>query len=202
MTMQLRTETLNAKGVLVLDSANTVFLISASGTINLYLQQYGANENFPGIPPGTRIERVKNWAANSQFTGAAGTVIIFFYGIESHREDQTTFDIATVTGVIPTGYPSASTGGINDQADIAIAGGATQTVIAANASRKFVRIGSLSTNAPSSNPPVSLRVRLSGKIVGGTEIQAGTSYDFPETSALDVYNGDASAQTVWVQEFV
>jgi len=197
MTMQLRTETLPANGVLVLDAANTIYLVSASATVNLTLQQHGANESFPGIPAGTIIKRVRNWTANSQITGAQGTQVIFFYGIESHRDDSTEFNIATVTGSIPTSYPSASINQPTDHADVAVAGGATDSTITSNANRKYVLIGSLSTNNPATT---NLRVRGHGNAIGGIELQPGTFISIPTDGALDVFNGDANAQTYWWQE--
>jgi hypothetical protein len=123
------------------------------------------------------------------------------YGSQSMREDTTVINsqIATIAGSVITVAGAGSSNGPTDVADQVVGAGTTLAgAVAASPGRKSVTIGSLASNAPATT---NLRVRGSGNVVGGTELQPGTSINILTTAALDVFNGDANAQTIWVQQY-
>jgi hypothetical protein len=216
MSVNLRTETIPASGQTELTDANFLFILSTANLVTLTFvpklgtfasgsgQGSAGNEVFGNINAGFLIQRVKGWQKVS-VQAPAGTVISFFYGYQSFRDDATLFQtqIATIAGgSILASAGIASPNAPTDHADVSVASGAVDSSIAANPARKSIIIGSLSTNAPSSATPRSLRVQAHPGAASqkGDEVQAGTSITLYTTAALDVYNGDASAQIYWWQE--
>ncbi len=199
MTVQFRSETVPANGVIILDQANLLFIIAASATVNINIMQKGVMEQMNNLPAGVQIKRVKEWT-QATIGGTVGTTVQFFYGHETAREDETNFQ--TQIAVIAGGSILASIGlgspnGPTDHADVVVATGTTSAVIPVNAVRKSVTIGSLSTNAPANT---NLRVQAHGSGTGGWELQPGQSVTLPTQGALDVKNADANGQTYWWQE--
>lgn len=199
MTVRLRIENIPANGQLQLSQGNYILIISLSANVTLNLYRDGTNEDFAGAITGLEVGRLRGWQTGSNIAGAAGTTVTFFYGTQSLREDITVLNqqVATISGTV-----TAVPGNLNvtSHADVLVASGATDITIAVNAGRKSVIVGSMAKNAPSSVPPVNLRVREHGAAAGGTELQPGTFIVLPTPNALDVFNGDASGQTYWWQE--
>jgi hypothetical protein len=180
--------------------ANFLFLLTASAPIQIQLQGGSANETFQGLTGGLRLKRVKLWQ-NTNITGAAGTTATVYLGSESARNDDTDYiqTIATIAGgqvnVVQQASPNAPT----NHADVAVLTTVVDTTIAANAARRSLAIGSLSSNAPATK---NLRVQggAGTAAANGIELQPGTFVTLLTQGAVAVYNPDANTQTYWWQE--
>jgi hypothetical protein len=201
--LQLYNQVLGPNGQMQLDSGNFFFLLASASALPItFLAQYGGpTENMIGIPVGTQIYRVKSWNTLT-LTGTPGAVIQFWHGYGFTRQDYTNFQAAFATVNTAAGTALAVVPGLGsaispiDRADIVVAAGGN-AVIAANPLRRSITIGSLSTNVPATT-----NLRLQGSdAIGGVELQPGTYYNEATTAALNVHNGDANAQTIWVQEY-
>lgn len=188
--------------ILMPNPANFFFLLNvSSGAVTSLFQSKAAREQFQGLSAGLRVQRLKSWDS-LVITGIAGTVVTFFYGTETPREDSTDYvqTIATISGSVTVtpglGFPNTPT----DHADVTVTAGSVDTTITANALRRSVSIGSLSTNAPATS---NLRVQGSpgAATTKGVELQPGTYINLPTTAALAVYNPDANSQKYWWQEY-
>lgn len=185
---------------------NFFFLLNASAALTVQLQgglvgagNSAANETFQGLSAGLRVQRLKSWG-NLNLVGTPATTFTIFYGTETPREDSTDYvqTIATIAGNVVT-VPGAMTGGVTDHADVTVAATTIDTTIAANPARKFVLIGSFSSNAPTT--PLNLRVGgASLAVTQGVELQPGQFISYQETTAIHVNNPDASSQKYWWQE--
>jgi len=196
--LQLYNQAIPPSGTFALDSGNFFFVIaSASATLNLLLIYDGPTEVMSALPVGSQIKRVKSWS-RAQLTGTPGANVQFWHGYQFSREDQTNFQatIATIAGAVSVVPAVGSSVSPVDRADVVVAAGGN-AVIAANALRKSISVGSLSTNAPATT-----NLRLQGSdAIGGVELQPGEFYNIATAAALNVHNGDANNQTIWVQEY-
>ena len=201
--LQLYNQVLGPNGQMQLDSGNFFFLLASASALPItFLAQYGGpTENMIGIPVGTQIYRVKSWNTLT-LTGTPGAVLQFWHGYGFTRQDYTNFQAAFATVNTAAGTALAVVPGLGsaispvDRADVVVAAGGN-AVIAANALRRSITVGSLSTNAPATT-----NLRLQGSdAIGGVELQAGTYYNIATSAALNVHNADANAQTIWVQEY-
>jgi hypothetical protein len=195
--LQLYNQVLPPGGTMNLDSGNFFFLLSNALAVNLLIQYpTGSTEIMNGIQSGSQIKRVKTWQA-AKLIGTAGSLVSFWHGYEFSREDQTNFQsvIASIAGNVSVVPGVGSANAPTDRADLVVAAGGNQA-IAANPLRRSISIGSLSTNAPATT-----NLRIQAVLTGGVELQPGTFYNIATTAALNVHNGDANAQTIWVQEY-
>jgi hypothetical protein len=196
--LQLYNQVLPPGGQMSLDTGNFFFLLSIALPVNLLIQYpTGSTEIMNGIQPGSQIKRVKTWS-RAILAGTAGSLVSFWHGYEFSREDQTNFQsvIATIAGNVTVVPGIGSSVSPTDRADVAVAAGGN-AVIAANPLRKSITVGSLSTNAPATT-----NLRLQGSdAIGGIELQPGTYYNIQTSAALNVHNGDANIQTIYVQEY-
>jgi hypothetical protein len=199
----LYNQVLPAGGQMALDTGNFFFLLANAGALPItFLAQYGGpTENMVGIPVGTQIYRVKSWQS-LLLTGTPGALVSFWHGYGFTRQDYTNFQAAFATVNTAAGTALAVVPGLGsaispvDRADIVIAPGGN-AAIAANPLRRSITVGSLSTNAPATT-----QLRLQGTDnIGGAELQAGEYYNIATTAGLIIHNGDANAQTAWVQEY-
>jgi hypothetical protein len=201
--LTLYSQNIPASGQLALDSGNFFFLLATASAIPItFNAQYGGpTENMIGIPIGTQIYRVKSW--NSLLlTGTPGALITFWHGYSFTRQDYTNFQAAFATVNTAAGTSLAVVPGLGssispiDRADVVVGAGGN-AAIAANPLRRSITVGSLSTNAPATT-----NLRLQGTDnIGGVELQPGTYYNIATTAGLIIHNGDANAQTAWVQEY-
>jgi hypothetical protein len=201
--LQLYNQVLPPGGTMALDSGNFFFLLSNALAVNLLLMYpTGSTEIMNGIQAGSQIKRVKTWS-RAQLSGTAGSLVSFWHGYEFSREDQTNFQstIATISGAVSITPSVGSANALTNHADVNVAAATLDNTIAANPLRKFLVIGSLSTNAPATT---NLRIQGGAGVaaVEGIELQPGTSYTFgaetgASTAAYAVYNGDANAQKYW-----
>jgi hypothetical protein len=197
-----RTEVIPASGVVQLPNANFLFIVSSTGNVALQLKRQGlrpgaAQENYTGQLAGLQISRTAAWDFAS-ITGVAGVSVTFIYGNVGIRDDATLFNqqIAIISGVTAVALQPSST--FTDTADTAQAT-ATETVIAANLTRRRITIGVPPTAA--ANEPV--RVSFVGGAGRGVVIMPGTNQEFDTTSALHVRNDNTLATglgTVWYAE--
>jgi hypothetical protein len=156
----------------------------------------GAPVRFTGVPAGSKfgpVQEGQGWRYLLVTSAAA-------QNIELIISDDGNFEIAsavTVVGGVVTAEAPYST--IADTADVTQASG-TETVIAANLSRRMIEIGVLSTAGN------GVRVsQAGGANTRGHEIQPGTSKPFETTAALIVRNAnisaDASDAVWWSEEY-
>lgn len=198
MSIDSRTETITAANPQIkLKGCNFFFMISASAPVTVQLNRGGTNETFTGLQAGVQVGRVK-WWDNATIIGAIGTVITFFYGDATFREDFTLFNqqIAVIAGVTAVAISPSAT--FVDTPDTAQAT-ATQTAIPANLLRRRITIGVPPTAA--ANEPV--RVSFTGGAARGIVIQPGTNQEFDTTAALIVRNDNTLGTglgTVWYAE--
>lgn len=202
MTMEIKSYTIPATGLVQLEPANSFFILAVSGTVEIQLNTYGAPErlgNFASgisVPGGMRVSRVKGWKALVML-GASGTTITVFYGNQNVREDLTDVLLASTTGALNTSPgPGSAVNGAN-HADVTVAATTLDNTITANASRKFLIVGSYSRNAPTT--PLNLRLQAGAGVAAaeGIELQPGTSYMLAVAAQMSIYNPDASAQKYW-----
>lgn len=196
MSVDSRTQAIDATGQLRLANANFLFLISASAAVTVTFSRDGTTEIFQNTLAGLSVARVRKWEF-AFITGAPGTTVTFFYGITQVREDSTLVQqsLATIAGTVSVAtIPSAT---FVDTVDTA-QGSATQTVIAANLARRRITIGVISTSLN------SVRVSGAGGAGRGIEIAPGTNQEFDTTAALTVRNdntlGGAGAATWYAEE--
>jgi hypothetical protein len=201
--------TLPASGVFKLPNpANFFFLLNASSALTVQFQgglgaaSSAANETFQGLSAGLRVQRLKSWA-NCNLVGTPATTFTVFYGTETPREDSTDYvqTIATIAGNVVT-VPGAMTGGLTDHTDVTVGASTIDTTIAANAARKFVLVGSFSTNNPVT-AGANLRVGGASLAVNqGVELQPGQFISYQENTAIHVNNPDTASQKYWWQELL
>jgi hypothetical protein len=89
---------------------------------------------------------------------------------------------------------------LSDHPDVAVAANTVDATIAANANRKSISIGSLSSNTGTK----SLRVQAhpGAAVAKGFELVAGEFVNLTTQDAIDVFNADTGvAQTYWWQEY-
>ena len=196
--LQLYNQVLPPGGTMALDSGNFFFLLGSALAVNLLIMYpTGSTEIMNGIQAGSQIKRVKTWS-RAQLSGTAGSLVNFWHGYEFSREDQTNFQsvIATISGNVTVVPGIGSANSPTDRADVVVAAGGN-AVIAANPLRKSITVGSLSTNAPATT-----NLRLQGTdAIGGIELQPGTYYNIQTAAGLNIHNGDANNQTIYVQEY-
>lgn len=193
----LYNQNLPASGTMQLDRGNFFFLFGAAAPVTLlFVYDRGHAEPMANVPVGTQIKRVKGWD-RVMVTGTGGTNVEFWHGYAFSREDQTNVQatIASITGTVATTPGLGSSNSPTTHADVALATG-TGSTIPANAARKVLIIGSLSTNAPATT---QLRVGSAASAVG-EELPAGTQIALPVAAAVGVFNGDANTQTFWYLE--
>ena len=195
------TLTVPASGVLQLSNANFLFILGASANATVKLIRTGlragaAQENYAGQLAGLQITRLLAWDF-TQITAVAGTTVTLVYGNIDVREDTTLFNqqIAVISGV--TAIAESPSGTFTDTADTA-QGSGTQTVISANAARRRITIGCLSSSTN------SIRVSSAGGTTRGLEIQPGMFGEFRTTVALTVRNdntfGTGGSATWYAEE--
>lgn len=194
-----RVELIPASGQVALPNANFLFVISSTGAVAFKLSRLGISkgsnqENYSGVTAGLQIGRTQRW--DSAFiSGAPGVTVTFMYGTTDIREDTTLFNqqIAVISGVTAVAIQPSAT--VADTVDTAQAT-ASETVIAANLSRRRITIGVPPTAA--ANEPV--RVSQAGGAGRGVVIMPGSFTEFDTTSALHVRNDNTLATglgTVW-----
>jgi hypothetical protein len=141
--------------------------------------------NFTNIPAGSKFTapRGEEWTY-LRITSAVSQQITIFIG-----DDDMQFNNAvTVTGTASVSVNPSAT--INDTADTVQAFG-TQTVIAANLSRRRITIGNDIVST------VPIRVSGGGGAGKGIQIQPGTFAEFDTTASLTVRNDAAAGSATW-----
>lgn len=180
MSIDSRTQTVDATGQIRLANANFLFIIASTAALVATLSRGGSTESFQAITTGLRIARVVKWEW-AFLTAAPGTIITYFYGITAVREDATDLQqaLATISGTVNIAeVPSAT---VADTADTAQAS-ATQTAVSANLARRRYTIGVRSDSAN------TLRVSQAGGAGRGLEVGAGQTQEWRTTSALVLRN--------------
>lgn len=196
--VQFYSQNLPPSGTMALDSGNFFFLFSAGAAITAasFIYDSGQTEVMQSFPVGCQVKRVKSWT-RVQLTGVGSTPVQFWHGWAFSREDQTNFQstIATIAGTVSTAPGVGTANSPTVHADVVLTT-ATGAIIAANAARKLLIVGSLSTNAPATT---QLRLGTSAA-AQGIELQAGTWISLPLSGSIGVWNGDANTQTFWYEE--
>lgn len=215
MSVNLKSETIPASGVTLLEGANFCFILNLSAAINLNFQPLSGfaagsagagNEIFTGMPAGFYIKRIKGWG-KCIVTGTPGTTFSLFYGYEVPREDDTGFQtqIAVISGSVLVTPSVGSPNIMTNHADVVVPTVTIDTTITANAARKALVVGSKSTNAPGAGLNLRLQGGAGSASQLGIELQPGMSFTFQGTfpvsvAAYAVYNPAAVSQTYWWAE--
>lgn len=190
MSVDYRTETLPASGRLELPPNNFFFLVSASSAIILRLisQDTGNQETFQGLTAALSVTRVRGWR-QGVITGAAGATIVFFYGSQIAREDNTDYrqTIATIGGTVTT----KSTAGAMTTASSGAIANAASLAVAANAARVRIWVCNPSSNTWS----VFIQTTGTAAASRGIEVAPGVSVPVENVGAFDVRNDGGGAIT-------
>lgn len=195
MTTEVKQQTLLANQPGYFGQGRVWYLKSATGPVAIRCEKRGQGStnvrNFINVPAGFKFKaEVGDGWDILVIESATNQVIEIIIG----DDDVDVANAVTVNGsVVVDPEPSAT---ISTPADVPVAAGGN-SVIAANLTRKRIRVGSLSTNAPAT--PANLRVADSAN-PRGVELQPGTWETFETTAALTVFNPDASLQTYWTFE--
>lgn len=196
MTIQRRSEIIPLSGVIDLPRGNFFLLNSATAFVNVRAHRDGVSERFDNIAGGLYIRRVEPWLA-MQLTGAAGTTVEYFIGTENVQEDETDTRLAVtaIAGAVSTVEQPSSA--IVNNAPVVVpdpGGGNEDVLIAANASRRRLRVFADAAN------PGSCFVRA---VTGGNaiaELQPGTSQQFDTLQGLWIFNANAADCTFYLCE--
>lgn len=194
MTTEVRQQTLAANVPGYFGQGRIWYLKSATGPVSIVCQKHGQGStnvrDFINVAAGFKFkaEIGDGWDI-LRITSATDQIVEIVVG----DDDIEVANAVTVNGSVVTEIEPSST--ISTPADVAVAGGGN-SVIAANLSRKRIRVGSLSTNAPAIS---NLRVSDSAN-PRGLELQPGTWEPFETTAALTIFNPDANPQTYWIFE--
>lgn len=197
MTTEVLAQTLTAGVQATFPMGRIFYIKTATSALTIYAEKIG--------PGAQKIRKFVNMPAGAKFTASDGdgwTYLRVTSAVTQNVEiivgddDVEVANAVSVTGgVVTTMQPFTA---VTDTVDNAQASG-TQTVISANASRRRITIGVLST---SNN---SIRVSKSGGAGRGEEIQPGQNADIDTIDALTVRNdntfGTAAAATWWAEEF-
>lgn len=180
--------TIPASGAIESGRGNVLLLISATGTVNVRLENGGAAEGVSGVNGGVRIERVRPWD-NARILGTAGVTVEYWIGSQVVERDliDVFTQIATIAGVASfSEFPSAAVDTPDDNALPA----ATTENIPANLLRRRITIGCLSSNT------VGFRVQAVGaNDTSGLEVQPGTFVELRTTASLDIRNNNGAVAT-------
>jgi hypothetical protein len=187
-------QTIGAGETIRLPAGRYFFVRTAAAALDITTEgNPGSPLRFIGIGAGTKfgpVEPGQQW----RFLLVASAVA---QNVEIIISDDGNFEVAstvTVSGTASTAeLPSAA---LADTADTNQAIN-TQTVIAANLSRRRITIGVLSTS------PEPVRVSQAGGAGRGIEIAPGTQREFKTTAALTVRNTNVNASgsdAVWYAE--
>lgn len=140
---------------------------------------------FTNIPAGSKFTAKdgENWTYLRITSAFAQTITIFVGDEDLQFNNAVTVTGTAVVAVLPSGV-------INDTADTAQPFG-TQTVIAANPSRRRITIGNRETSA------ATVRVSGSGGAGKGIVLQPGVFAEFDTQASLTVRNDNAAGAATW-----
>jgi hypothetical protein len=180
---------------IVLGQGKYFFIAQAASAVDIELRRRDSSvEQLSAVAAGLKYKPLDPDASKFYEIAITSSVIQQVTLVISDSAEVDYASVVSVTGSVLTSAAPSST--IATPADAAIAGAGIAN-IAANALRKRIWIGSLSSNAGT----VNLRVHVSGAgAAKGFEIQAGQYEKFETSAALTIFNGDAGAQSYWVFE--
>lgn len=193
-TNETLTAVIPASGALTFPRGRIFYIITAAHNVTVTLDAAGGKvqagvRKFANIPAGSYFKAPigEEWTY-LRLTGTVGDSIQLYVG-----DDEMTFAQAvSVIGSVSTTPVAYS---LTDHADVSVANASTDSTIVAAGARKRITIGALSTNTG------SLRIRASGAVVGGIELQPGMQYTLSTAAALDIRNDSGAAQTYYWQEY-
>ena len=193
MTTEVIAQTLQAGVQATFGQGRIWYIKSATSALTIIAERIGT---------GTTIRKFINVGAGFKFTAepddgwtylrvtsALGQNIEIVIG----DDDVEVANAVSVTGAVSISEVPSST--ITPSAADSVVNNASALAIAANASRRRITIGSLSTNTGS--------VRIQSATAGanrGLELQPGIFVELRTTAAIDVRNDSGAAQTVYVLE--
>jgi hypothetical protein len=194
MSIERFSRTIPASGAIEIPRGNFCLLLSATGSVDLRLENGGSAEGFSGISGGVLIRRIKPWD-QLRILGAAGITVVYFVGYETTDRDEADIrlQIATIAGVASVStYPFQT---ITDRASVTVATATQSTLFAANTLRRQVRVFVDENNAG------SCYARAAG---GGANnlvnLQPGSAYTFAGIYGLDVRNDSGANATFYICE--
>ena len=198
MSIERKTQVINATGSAELARGNFFLLLAASAPVNVRADRDGTSEGFDGIIGGFIIERVRPWDQMIVF-GSVGDSIEYVVGTENVSQDLTDIrlGVSAIAGTVSVIERPSDT--INDNAPVVAsnpsAPAADESVlIAANPNRRRLRV-----TADSLNPGPCYVL----SVTGGNpidELQAGTSKEFDTLQGLFVTNANGADCTFYLNE--
>ncbi len=197
MSVDSRTEVIDASGQKQLSNANFFFLIASTAAVSVQLKRGGSTETFALTTTGLLVGRLQPWD-RATIIGAAGTVLTFFYGYTSLREDQTDFrqTLATISGTVQV--QSAPSVTLADTAGVSAVNAALTAIVPVNLTRRRVTL-SIPSNAPGWAPN-TVFFRAAGSVNNLQEVQPGITYVFEGTYAISVRNDCGTNVFVMIAE--
>lgn len=200
MSIERKTQTLNASGRAELGRGNFFLLLTASAVVNVRADRDGTSEGFNGVSGGVLIRRVRPWD-QMIIEGAAGDTIEYYVGSEIVDRDETDIRLAVtaIAGTVPVSESARDT--ITDSPAVTASNpsspAADETVlVAANPNRKRLRI-----SAKSDNPGSCFVLAASG---GNfiAEMQPGVAQQFDVLQGLWISNDTGGDCVFYIDEEV
>lgn len=177
--------------------AGSMFAIqSATGPVTVVATTLGSsnkNRVFTNVPGGFKFtaDRPEDGFDFLTVTSASNQNITIAVG-----DDDVTFSNAvTVTGAVATQEVPAGT--IVDNANVAVPNAAQTQVAPVNASRRSITVSFVSNAAIA---PATVYIRAHGGANNLMEVQAGLTYKFANTAAIDIRNDSGGALTALICE--
>jgi hypothetical protein len=193
MGLEQRTELIPAVGAIECGRGNYVLFLSATGTVNLRLENGGQGEGLNGVTGGVLVRRVRSWD-NLRIIGTVGVSVTYLIGALDTDKDETDIrlQIATIAGVAAVRVQPATT--LLSTAKAVLAAGASLDV-AVNASRQNIVV----CNESISGNSVWVRDQAA-TADAGIELQPGQSVPLNGTYAFRVRNNGAAACNISFNE--
>jgi len=190
VSIERRTQTINATGRADLARGNYFLLLVASASVDVRAVSGGTSEGFNGVLGGIVIKRVKPWD-EMQILGVAGTTLEYFVGSEEVTEDETDIrlGVSAIAGTVTVAERPTDT--VSNLAPVVVATGAAASVVAASITRRKMRIQADSLNAG------SVFIRTAAGTSNIAELQAGTGMDVDTFDELFARNDTGADATVY-----
>jgi hypothetical protein len=190
MSLDIRSGTIPASGVVPVGPGNYLFLIVASANVNIIIQTGGQTEYLNGAIAGVKLQRLKRWD-QLQIAGPNGTTVSYMVGYENVRYDDTsiTQTLATIAGTVATAIlPAVSIATVAPQ----VIATANSYAIPANLARRRITVAAAVANTGY----VYAQTHGFATALAGVPIGPGQFVEFDNTAAIDIRNDTGANQNV------
>lgn len=199
MTIELRNETIPANGQTLFAGGNIFRLLAASAAVEVRAEIGGSSERILNVT--ALIYRRTRPFDYIRVIGAPGTTLQAFYGTENVEEDSTDVPVAAIQITGTANVNIAPSAGLVNNAPVDANTAAETLLIAANLSRKCVRVQADVNN--SDGGTTATRGGLIRNQSGGNnlaDLQPGTWREFYTTGALYVRNDGGATNRFYIEE--